>query len=443
VIGKLAAASFAQANARVVVLATTLPLLLLNPDHVPVLASAASVEVRPSDFAILLVVVLALTSPSDARSRRAARRWLWLAPFFGLLVVSAARVPNSGTVMVAVLKLAEYAAFGVAATILLRSWRDLRIVTTSLVCCAVSFALVGMGQQLQAHRVGVRVESLTGTDPLGLLGATVLVIAFAGPTFFGSEVWRWIAAVAGVLCLLVSASISAALAIACAGAFAVRRSLGPLGGLRRATLITLAVATVASCGALAALRWSDLRGAADQITAPSYAEARPGGSLVQRAMFADFGARIWLDHPLVGVGFQQAGQLREWTPYFASVRADFPGLDVTYFPPIGETSFGRPISLVVFGLHNVYSQLLAETGVVGLFLFAAGFAGFARVTFQRASRSEVAFVGSLLALGVLAGFTNNELYGGLPATTIFAVDLAVGAIGGAEVVRARSQRSAL
>jgi O-antigen ligase len=440
VIGKLAAPSLARTDLRVVVLASTLPLLLLNPDHVPVLVSAAGVEVRPSDLAILLVVVLGLTSPSDACSRRAARRWLWLAPFLALLVFSAARVPDSGTVMVGVLKLAEYAAFGVAATVLLRRRCDLRMITASLVCCAVFFALVGVGQQVQEHQVGVRVESLTGTDPLGLLGATVLVVALAGPGFFGSRAWRRVAAAAGVLCLLVSASISATLAILCAAAFAAVRRLGPFAGLRGASLSMLAVATVATSGALVAIRWSDLRGAADQISAPSYAEPRPGGSLVQRAMFADFGARIWLDHPVLGVGFQQTPQLREWTPYFASVRADFPGLDVTYFPPVGKIPFGRPMSVVVFGLHNVYSQLLAETGLIGLLLFATGFAGFAGATFRGASRSEVAFVGSLLALGVLAGFTNNELYGGLPATTIFAVALAVGARGGAETGRQRPRR---
>ena len=134
-----------------------------------------------------------------------------------------------------------------------------------------------------------------------------------------------------------------------------------------------------------------------------------------------------MDHPLLGVGFQQTPQLREWAPYFASVRADFPGLDVTYFPPIGAIPFGRPRSVTVFGLHNVYSQLLAETGVVGLVLFVVGLAGFAGATFRRASRSEVALVGSLLVLGVLAGFTNNELYGGLPATTIAVVALAIAA----------------
>jgi O-antigen ligase len=429
VIRQFEARAFARTDLRVVVLAATLPLLLLHPDHVPLLASAGGVDVRPSDFAILLVVGLAIASPRDAVTLRAARRWFWLGPFMALLVYSAAKVPGSGTAIVAVLKLGEYAAFGVAATVLLRSRHDLRIIVACLACCAAFFGFVGVWQVVREHQLGARAESLMGIDPLGLLGATVFVIVLAGPGFLSSRAARWGSALAGAFCVVVSASVSATLAIACAVAFAAARRLGPFSALGRRRFFALVATALAITGAVVAVRWSDITGAADQLTASSYAAPQPGGSFVQRMMFADFGARIWLDHPLLGVGFQQTPKLREWAPYFASVRADFPGLDITYFPPIGAMAFGRPRSTTVFGLHNVYSQLLAETGVVGLVLFAVGFGGFVAAAFRRASRSDVAFAGSLLALCVLAGFTNSELYGGLPATTIAVVALAIAARG--------------
>jgi O-antigen ligase len=417
------------ADVPLVALALALPILLLRPDHVPVLVSRRHVELRPSDLAIAAVVVLAAAFVRDARSRLAARRWLWLVPFLVLLLASAATVPGAGQVTVAVLKLVEYAAFGIAVTLLLRSQRDMRIFVASLATSTAALGLLGAVQLLGEYRPGARAESLTGTDPLGLLGAATLVIALSAPGLLGSRKARYATAGAGLLCFAVASSLSAAAGLFLAVAFLAARRVGPFRRLSVASLAALAVAVLGLGGGLVASRWSDFSAAVDQITGLP-AQPRPGGSFAQRAMFADFGFRIWLDHPLLGVGFQQTPRLDEWAPYLASVRADFPGLPPTYFPAISGISFGEPMSETNFGLHNLYSQLLAETGLVGLLLFATGFAGLAGPAFRGAARSEVPLTGALLVLVVLGGFTRNELYGGLPETTVLVVALAFAARGG-------------
>jgi hypothetical protein len=68
-----------------------------------------------------------------------------------LLLLSAARVSDSGTVTVAVLKLAENGAFGIAAIVLLRGRQDLRIITALLACCAGLFGGVGAEEIVQTH----------------------------------------------------------------------------------------------------------------------------------------------------------------------------------------------------------------------------------------------------------------------------------------------------
>jgi O-antigen ligase len=420
---------FGVADSAVVVVAMTLPLLLLRPDHLPLLASGADVDLRPSDVGIVAVVAVAAAgSVRHTSSLLAARRWLWLAPFLALLLGSAATVPDVGRVTVAVMKIIEYAVFGAALTLLLRNRRDIRVLFATLGGCAGALGILGAAELAQERRLGVRAESLIGADPLGLLGAVTLTVALTAPGLVGSRVARFGMVASGLLCVVVSASMSAAVGLLLALGFAAARRLGPFALLRTASLATLAVLTLGLGGVLVAARWSDVDAAFDQVNG-SPAHPRPGGSFVQRAMFADFGARIWLDHPVYGVGFQQSRRLEQWGPYLASVRDDFPALSPTYFPTVPGMHFGQPPSNTGFGLHNAYSQLLAETGIVGLLLFLVGVAAIGAAALRRAGQSELACTGGLLVLVVLGGLTRNELFGGLPETTLMVVALALAACG--------------
>lgn len=87
-------------------------------------------------------------------------------------------------------------------------------------------------------------------------------------------------------------------------------------------------------------------------------------------------------------------------------------------------SFGQPANTTPLNLHNLYSQLLAETGLIGLLFLGVGFIGATGPAFHRMRTSELACTGALLVLVVLGAFTRNQLYGGLPETTVLIIGLA-------------------
>ena len=86
--------------------------------------------------------------------------------------------------------------------------------------------------------------------------------------------------------------------------------------------------------------------------------------------------------------------------------------------------FGQATNTTQLNLHNVYSQLLAETGAIGLLLLGVGFIGAVRPALHRIRKSELACTGTLLVFVVLGAFTRNQLYGGLPETTVLMIGLA-------------------
>ena len=124
---------------RAVALILTLPLLFLRPDHLPVIVTRGGVDVRPSDIAIATVVGLCVFTATGVRLR-SIRGWLWFAPLLALLLFSAITAPNAGTVVVAVLKLVEYFAFGIAITLLTIEQRAMRPIIVTLVACAAGFS---------------------------------------------------------------------------------------------------------------------------------------------------------------------------------------------------------------------------------------------------------------------------------------------------------------
>jgi O-antigen ligase len=422
----------------VVAIAVALPFLLIHPNHLPVIASRGSLEIRPSDLMILVVVGLAAF---DARRRLDVRirRWLWFGPLLVILFASALAAPDAGHVAVAVAKLVEYFAFGVAVTLVLDDVSAARLIILVLGAWAAVLGIVGAAEIAGAHRISsVRAQSLTGIDPLGLIGAAVLILALAAPHLIGLRRVRLAIGAAGFVCLLLAASLSATVGLALATSYAVIRRLGAFARFNRVSMAAFATVIVTVAVAFVVLRWSDIRATTQLSGTP--ARPQSAGPFVQRAMFADFGVRMWLDHPLFGVGFQQSPRLDNWAPYFASVRSDFSGLPPWYFPAVPEVSFGLPASSSQLSLHNLYSQLLAETGLVGLLCFFLGFVGAAGPAFRRARDSEVACAGALLVLLVLGAYTRNQFYGGLPETTILVLALAFAISGGSALTRRGERR---
>ena len=414
------------AHASALATAAALPVLLLNTTHVPLLGTAGDVEVRPTDLVIAAVLVISAVSAVRRRRLKAALPWLWLAPFLAYLLLSAAMADGDGA-LVGGAKLLEWLLYGVAVTLSAQTRADLRILLEGVGWSALFFGAIG-GVEALTH-LG-RADSLLGANALGLLGAVALALALGSRDLETGRGLRLPLTVGGALCLIASASVGAAVA-----ALAVVLATGWLrarNGWRPGVRTLALAATLAAVGlvAVAALRFEDIDaalGSSSQPPAESTARGETGGSFRQRLMYADFGVRIWLDEPFLGVGFLQSVEASSWLPHLPDVRADFPRLRGDYFPPAPGTPF-KEMETPTFGLHTVYLQVLAELGLLGFFLLLAGLGGLAHNAWRHADRSAQPVL-VLPLVAIFVGFVEHQLFGGVPDATLLAFALGLAAVG--------------
>jgi hypothetical protein len=86
----------------------------------------------------------------------------------------------------------------------------------------------------------------------------------------------------------------------------------------------------------------------------------------QRTVLAYIGLRIFADNPILGVGWQRSARPEVFEPYLADARERFPDVVPLAFPAEGRE----------WGVQNLYVQVLADAGIVGLaLLLALGGAG--------------------------------------------------------------------
>jgi hypothetical protein len=144
-----------------------------------------------------------------------------------------------------------------------------------------------------------------------------------------------------------------------------------------------------------ALRTYDVTDFIDFFGSADTASTEKIQSGAQRALLAYIGVRIWQDHSLLGVGFGRSTYRYE--PYLADAHRRFPNQ-----PPQAYPSREHP-----WGVQNLWVQLLADVGVVGLTLalatFAAGFALALRAPPDQAFLGVVAAGWILVAVGTWNG----------------------------------------
>lgn len=121
------------------------------------------------------------------------------------------------------------------------------------------------------------------------------------------------------------------------------------------------------------------------------------------------GWRMWLDHPLQGVGIGQ------YVERLASYGSDL-----------------LPVHRLRLGAHNMYIQVLSETGLVGIILFVAMFLASLRELWRLGRSGQVATASlaqtwlAVLILMLLGGLTKHDHYDKL---IWIAVGLSVGRFG--------------
>jgi O-antigen ligase len=365
--------------------ALAIPFLFLHERYQPEATldvGGTAVDIRLSDVALLAVVVAALVAAVRlglGRLGAAKALWLtgglllaWLA-FQALRPVSLddARFDDH---LVSFAKLVEYALLVPALPLLVRTAEHLTLVLGSVVLWASAAAAVALAQflgldVLDAWNPGWRQPSFLGHHDLAALSVLALGLAAAGIVVGRRRAPAGslfaLALAAGMVGLVLAGSVAAAGGLA-AGMVALwiagRRRFRISG---RRTLALLAIVAVVG-GGVATVRGDEL---GDFLRFVGLREDdSPTGveTYSQRTVLAYIGLRIFQDNPLLGVGWQRSSRPDVFEEYVPDARERFPDVVEFAFPAAGRE----------WGVQNLYVQMLADAGLVGVvLLLALGVAG--------------------------------------------------------------------
>jgi hypothetical protein len=188
-------------------------------------------------------------------------------------------------------------------------------------------------------------------------------------------------------------AVAAVLLAACAlGLFHVRRALVVLG-------LTLVVTA-----GTAAMRADTIERFAEFVGLRDRTEETGVESYAHRTLLAYIGGRIWLDNPLMGVGWQASSEEWAYRPYLEDARKRFPNEPEEAFP-----AAERP-----WGIQMLYLQVAADLGVAGIAALI-GLAATGIAAGVRGLRTTQAALVGLAWLLVAAGvWTGIGLVPGLP-----------------------------
>jgi O-antigen ligase len=425
----------------------SLPFLFFHERYQPELGvdvGSTSIEVRLSDAALLVVVLAAAAvALRHGLDRLRPARLLWF-PGIALLawLAFATLRPASRSDalfddhLVSYLKLGEYALLALAVPFLVRRAQDLTLVVGGFVLWAAVAVGVALAQffgldVFGAWNAGWRQPSFLGHHDLAALAAVAISLAAAGivagrripaRTLFAT------ALLAGILGLVLAGSVAAAGGLAVGSAalwICARRRFRPSG---RRTLALVAIVAVVAGGVTAVrgdaledfLRFVGVRGDDPPQGVETYS---------QRTVLAYIGLRIWRDDPILGVGWQRSSRPEVFEPYVPDARERFPDVVDLAFPAEGRE----------WGVQNLYIQMLADAGVIGLtLLLMVGAAGLVLAwrtsTYANHPWAAGAGLTSLCALLVLAGeWASLGIVSGIPLQAATCLVLGLAAAGAATV----------
>jgi O-antigen ligase len=339
--------------------------------------------------------------------------------------------------LVSFLKLGEYALLAPAVPLLVRRAQDLAVVVASVVVWSAVATTVALVQffgvdVFEAWNPGWRQPSFLGHHDLAALSALVAGLVVAGVIcerkrlpalqLFG------VALAAGALGLIVAGSLAAAGGFALGALVAALVARGRFAPSLRRFVALLALVAVVGAG-VTAIRADSLE---EFVRFLGISERRdPEGveTYSQRTVLAYIGLRIWEDNPVLGVGWQRSARAEVFEPYLEDARERFPDVVDLAFPAPGRE----------WGVQNLYVQMLADAGVIGLLLLlAVGAAGLvlARRTAVHAPTPWAAGAGvaTICGLLTLAGeWASLGIVAGIPIQAATCLALGLAAAGAATV----------
>jgi hypothetical protein len=388
------------------ILALALPLVFLHRRYQPNVAIAVggtSANVFLSDLAVGAVVVTALVEArlrGLVRLRGALPLWLAASSLLAWILVRSQGVEH----LVTALKYGEYALLAPAAVLLLRTREDILVVLRAatawglVATAAAALQFVGALPAWEAYGVGTREPSLLGIHDFGVFSGAVLSLGLAAILLGARERQTEIAAgVAGALGVVLAAAMDAVVGL---GLAAVALWLLVRASARRTIALAAVVAVVA--GGAIVLRGPTVEAFLEFIGLKPKTEAVTANvqSWSQRVTLGYIGLRVFLDHPLLGAGWQKTTEYRTLAPYVADAERRFPDQPKQAFP-----SPAHP-----WGVQDSPVQLLADLGVVGFLLAVATLIAGVRLAIRAPPTRE-----ALVALGWLAFAVGVSLGSGLVA----------------------------
>jgi hypothetical protein len=432
----------ARYGAGPLVLAAALPFLFLHRQYQPTL-SAGALDVTLADVG--LVAVVATAAYQGVRHglsplRPARTVWILLALFLAWILASLIWARSNdpgyaiGSHLVSSLKFLEFALLAPAVPLLLRRKRDVHVLFVALTAWSTFLTAVallqflGVVNEFEGRRPLQREPSYVGVHELGALSGATLVLALVAITHGRWRRHTAVPAVAGGLGVALAAALDSVGGVIAASAtiWALARARGPVP-LRR----TIALVAIALAVALAAV---SLRGSS--VTAfLEFLGVRKAETSTQthvqtyahRTLLGYIGVKIWLDHPIIGGGWQESLQPAAFTPQLAEAHRRFPNEPAQAFPaPEHE-----------WGIQNGVIQTAADLGIVGLVLLLATLGAAARLALRAAfDRGTTWTEPAAVALGWLivsfAVLTGTGLLAGASVNTLLwiAVGLAAAVAAG-------------
>jgi O-antigen ligase len=409
---------------RALLLAAAIPILFLHVRYQPGLAigiGSTTINAYLSDFAVLAVVLTGAAVGFRSGFGPLARgRLLWstaIAFFIWIFAeVVLGRVHDSGyawqTHAVTGAKLLEYALLAPAVALIIRTLDDLLAALWSLVLWSVFATGVGVAQFFGAPiflagTVARRQASFLSSGDFAAISCAVLLVGLVAFGFPQLRLGRRLATVATA-----SGILGTIIAGALAGVLGVLTALVVLAlvGLLRRELALRPVALVAAAAVVVlvgsiAIRGADLDAFARFLGAtPGKQQAQPTKiqTYAHRTLLVWLGYQIWLDHPVVGVGFEGSAEPDTFEPYIPAAKHRFPDESPNAFPSRAPNR--------QYGVQNLWVQALADLGVIGLLLVAAVFAaaawlaGSAALAGRRIGTIALAWTALLVWLFTAQGF---------------------------------------
>lgn len=415
-------------------LALAIPLIFLHPNYQPSV-TARGVTVDLTDIAIAAVIIAAIVVAArrgTATLRPGLRAWIPLVAFLVWLLASMAWARGFdpsyrlGAHTVSALKFVEYALLAPAVTLIVAAERDRRTLLWSVALWSSFLTLIaalqflGLVNEFDGRRPEQREPSYIGIHDLAAFSGAALSIALVAILARRRGPLPVLAGIAGALGMALAAALDSVGGLVVAAATLLVLAPRVLGlTLRRAAavvviVVVVAVAAVSLRGSAvtAFLRFLGVKpeNTATQTHVQSYAH---------RTLLGYIGLRIWLGHPILGVGWQESKESKAFRPYLAAAHRRF-----TSEPP---QAF--PSKTHEWGVQNGIIQTLADLGVIGFGLLVATVVGAFSLAVRALRRTSTLAFGLLMTAWLWiasAVFTGSGLLPGLADNALLWI-----AVGGA------------